>query len=101
MNNEDRKRLAGLFRVWLGLAQMAAATIAALLLGGTGLSSATISAVLLTTALPVLSALVREGSRRCQAAMVASVSWNRRAVSAELQPAAAFTWRIAKRSQGG
>jgi hypothetical protein len=50
-----RARLAGLFRLWLGMAQMAGATLGMLLLWKTGLSAGTITAFSLTTALTVLS----------------------------------------------
>lgn len=59
---EERKRgLAGFFRLWLGLAQMAGATIAALLLWDTGLSSATVTTLVLTTALTLLSRVLYRG----------------------------------------
>ncbi len=57
---ERRGRGIAIFRLWLGLAQMAGAAMTALLLWDTGLSSLTITAFVLTTALTVLSRLLCE-----------------------------------------
>lgn len=50
-----RARLRGVFRLWLGLAQMAGATVSFALLYMSGLTAETIAAALMTTALTLLS----------------------------------------------
>ena len=67
-----RRRAGGLFRLWLGLAQMAGATIALLLLWGTGLSAGTITAFVLTTMLTLWSRLSFPRARKQGAALMPS-----------------------------
>lgn len=50
-----RRHLSGLFRLWLGLAQMGGAAIAVTLFWETGLSGLTIAATILTTVLTFVS----------------------------------------------
>ena len=64
MGVEPHARGHGIFLLWLGLAQMAGATITALLLWDTGLSPLTVAAFVLTTALTVLSRVLYRGRRK-------------------------------------
>ena len=55
LTDPKERKLAGLLRLWFGLAQMAGATITVVLLWQTGVSSATVMGFVLTTALTVLT----------------------------------------------